>query len=163
MVPSIWKPEGVDARCVHLVGLTDLPCTAGARARRIHWSVRCEKWTSGPSAGGVRGAWCVAVAVAVASLLGACGGGSGGSTGARPDEGSTPGKSTCGSGQTMCGADGGADGGAAFCANLQTDNANCGACGTKCSAPSYCASGSCCTTKPWYLDADGDGFGNPTA
>ncbi len=45
--------------------------------------------------------------------------------------------SSCPKGQTACGS---------TCANLQTDNANCGACGRVCPAGSACAAGACSTT-----------------
>ncbi len=49
---------------------------------------------------------------------------------------------TCGdgkSGQTTCGG----EGGPSYCANLQSDNANCGACGKACPSDQVCANGTC--------------------
>lgn len=49
---------------------------------------------------------------------------------------------TCGdskSGQVVCGG----DGGPTYCANLQNDNQNCGACGTSCPSEQVCVNGSC--------------------
>lgn len=45
-------------------------------------------------------------------------------------------------GQTGCLADGGAP----YCANTQTDNGNCGACGNKCGAQKVCVAGGCVST-----------------
>ena len=64
---------------------------------------------------------------------------------------------TCGdakSGQTVCGADAGVP----YCANLQGDQANCGACGHACSAGQICESGTCqgaCTSNQTLCGADG--------
>ncbi|MEO7113285.1 MAG: hypothetical protein ABI183_22790 [Polyangiaceae bacterium] len=57
---------------------------------------------------------------------------------------------TCGATETACNSgDGGTnetDGGAAYCANFQTDNANCGACGRSCDPGQMCNNGGCGTT-----------------
>jgi hypothetical protein len=50
---------------------------------------------------------------------------------------------TCGAGATLCSL----DGGPGYCANLQTDNNNCGSCGNQClesvAGVSTCRSGTC--------------------
>jgi hypothetical protein len=50
--------------------------------------------------------------------------------------------SVCLTGNTLCAP----DGGAAFCANTQTDNANCGACGAACPSGQVCSGGACLGT-----------------
>jgi hypothetical protein len=47
--------------------------------------------------------------------------------------------SQCAMGQTACPGDGGAP----FCANTATDNANCGACGKTCGLLEVCIAGKC--------------------
>lgn len=65
--------------------------------------------------------------------------------------------STCGSmaeGQTLCGGDGGSP----VCANLQTDDANCGKCGTVCNKSQVCTAGQCtsvCTPDQTVCGGDG--------
>ncbi len=49
---------------------------------------------------------------------------------------------TCESPQKLCTP----DGGAAYCAELQTDNANCGTCGKVCLSGQVCSAGGCSTT-----------------
>ena len=64
---------------------------------------------------------------------------------------------TCGdskSGQVVCGA----DGGPTYCANLQNDNKNCGACGSPCASDQVCVNGSCrgsCTQAQTKCGGDG--------
>jgi hypothetical protein len=61
---------------------------------------------------------------------------------------------TCGSGDAATAGDAGDDaaetgdagGSGAYCANPQTDNANCGACGVACGAGESCQAGKCATT-----------------
>jgi hypothetical protein len=48
---------------------------------------------------------------------------------------------TCAPGQTYCADDGGGNG--PYCANTQTDNANCGSCGNTCSVGEVCSGGKC--------------------
>ncbi len=48
---------------------------------------------------------------------------------------------TCAPAQKLCGT-----GGAAYCATVQTDNANCGGCGVLCPAGRVCSNGSCAAT-----------------
>jgi hypothetical protein len=65
---------------------------------------------------------------------------------------------TCGGVSGDAGADGGGSGdagGAAYCANTQTDNQNCGACGTVCDAGQACKSGTCALTCGTGLNACG--------
>lgn len=71
--------------------------------------------------------------------------------------------STCTSAQTLCvpGSDAGADAsagdsGAPYCANLQADNDNCGACGVVCSAGQTCVSGACKVSCATNLTACGN-------
>ena len=71
------------------------------------------------------GTWCVVLAAAV--VLAGCGNTSG--TALEP---------TCGTGEVACGS-----GSAAYCANLQDDNANCGSCGSACPTGQACTNGSC--------------------
>lgn len=57
---------------------------------------------------------------------------------------------TCGASESLCSdsdaGTNGTDGGAAYCANFATDNANCGGCGTTCGAGQVCNGGTCGTT-----------------
>lgn len=48
-----------------------------------------------------------------------------------------------------------------ICVDEQTDGNNCGSCDNKCTGVSHCVGGSCCTPTTWYMDADGDGYGDP--
>lgn len=65
--------------------------------------------------------------------------------------------STCGdakTGQSVCGADGGAP----YCANLKNDNANCGKCGVSCPSSQVCSNGACssaCTMDQTLCGGDG--------
>ena len=72
------------------------------------------------------------VAVAVAALVGVGWTAGCGSSGSNEDGGLQ-----CGAGSTSCGA---------ACANLASDNANCGSCGNACGAGQVCSKGACATT-----------------
>jgi hypothetical protein len=50
--------------------------------------------------------------------------------------------STCAQGQTTCAPEGGAP----YCAKIDTDNANCGACGKACGILDICTGGKCQAT-----------------
>jgi hypothetical protein len=53
---------------------------------------------------------------------------------------------SCQPNETLCGSDGGADAASPYCANTQTDQANCGGCGNACPAGQACSAGQCATT-----------------
>ncbi len=63
------------------------------------------------------------------------------------------GATTCSVALTLCGG-GTAD---AFCANTETDNAHCGACGNACAAGEVCSDGACATTCSDALTLCGGG------
>ncbi len=71
------------------------------------------------------GTWCVVLAAAV--VLAGCGNSNGAAL-----------EPTCGTGEVACGS-----GSAAYCANLQNDNANCGSCGSACPTGQACTNGTC--------------------
>jgi hypothetical protein len=70
----------------------------------------------------------------------------------------------CVANQTLCDADGGTDGSGPYCANLQTDNANCGACHGACIPQEVCTAGVCkppvCVAGQTLCDADGGADGS---
>ncbi len=53
---------------------------------------------------------------------------------------------TCALNLATCGGDAGGDAGTTYCANTQTDNQNCGVCGTTCASGQSCIAGACKTT-----------------
>jgi hypothetical protein len=53
---------------------------------------------------------------------------------------------SCAGGSTACGGGGDGGGGMRYCANLQSDNADCGACGNKCGPLDVCTQGKCANT-----------------
>jgi hypothetical protein len=67
---------------------------------------------------------------------------------------------SCASNLTTCNGNGNGDAGVDYCANVSTDNANCGACGVGCAAGQSCLSGACaatCGTGSSSCPAAGDG------
>jgi hypothetical protein len=62
-----------------------------------------------------------------------------------------------GGAQTLCTPDAGAP----YCTDTQTDNANCGACGTVCSNPATCSAGAC--NEPLTVTLAGGGSGTVTS
>lgn len=71
--------------------------------------------------------------------------------------------SACAQGQMACASDAGDGGGPGYCANTQTDNLNCGGCGTACGTLQACVGGTCakaCTGNQTACLPDG---GDPDA
>ena len=71
---------------------------------------------------------------------------------------------TCEPAQTLCNLDAGGGAGGPYCANLQTENANCGECGHPCAAGAVCNNGHCdltCVTDETLCGADADAGTTP--
>ncbi len=70
---------------------------------------------------------------------------------------------TCGGNETLCTPDAGADGGAPYCADLQSDHNNCNACGHACAQGNVCVNGACQVSCPGTLVACGSTCIDPSS